>query len=166
MRLKINITGVVQGVGFRPFIFRLAQEMGLKGYVFNDAGGVAVEVEGKEPLLTQFLIRIEEEKPVLSKIFSLRHSFLHDKGFKDFVIEESNDTGDIKVSLLPDIAACDECLEDISDTGNRRFIYPFTNCTNCGPRFTIIEDIPYDRKNISMKDFRMCADCKREYSDP
>lgn len=166
MRLKINITGVVQGVGFRPFIFRLAEEMGLKGYVCNDAGGVAIEAEGEEPLLTEFLLRIEKEKPALSKIFSLRHSFLHDKGFNEFVIKESDREGGIRVSVLPDIATCDKCLDDISAKSNRRFDYPFTNCTNCGPRFTIIEDLPYDRKNTSMKDFRMCVDCEREYSDP
>jgi len=166
MRLKINITGVVQGVGFRPFIYRLANEMGLKGYVRNDAGGVTIEAEGEEALLTKFLLRIEKEKPALSKIYGMRHSFLHDKGFKEFIIEESEKEGEIRVSLLPDIAACDECLKDISYRGNRRFDYPFTNCTNCGPRFTIIEDLPYDRKNTSMKDFSMCADCEREYSDP
>ncbi|MBI4825535.1 MAG: carbamoyltransferase HypF [Nitrospirae bacterium] len=166
MRLKINITGVVQGVGFRPFIYRLAKEMGLNGYVLNDSGGVTIEAEGEEPLLTEFLLRIEKEKPALSQIFSLRHSFLHDKGFKDFVIKESEKNGEIRVSVLPDIAACDECLKDISDIANRRFAYPFTNCTNCGPRFTIIEDLPYDRKNTSMKDFSMCVDCKSEYSDP
>lgn len=166
MRLKINITGVVQGVGFRPFIYRLAKETGLKGYVRNDAGGVTIEAEAEEPLLTDFLLRIEKEKPALSKIFSLRYSFLHDKGFNEFSIKDSDDKGDIKVSVLPDLATCDECLNDISEKGNRRNSYPFTNCTNCGPRFTIIEDLPYDRKNTSMKDFRMCADCEREYSDP
>lgn len=166
MRLKINITGIVQGVGFRPFIYRLANEMELTGYVCNDAGGVAIEAEGDESVLTELLLRIEKEKPALSKIFSLRHSFLHDKGFKEFVIEESEKNGEIRASILPDIAACDKCLRDISDREDRRFNYPFTNCTHCGPRFTIIEDLPYDRKNTSMKDFRMCADCEREYSDP
>ncbi|MBI5675702.1 MAG: carbamoyltransferase HypF [Nitrospirae bacterium] len=166
MRLKISITGVVQGVGFRPFIYRLAKDIGLKGYVQNDTGGVTIEAEGAESLLTDFLFRIEKEKPALSQIFSLRHSFLHDKGFKEFVIKESDKEGEIRVSVLPDIETCDECLYDISTKGNRRFNYPFTNCTNCGPRFTIIEDLPYDRKNTSMKYFRMCADCEREYNDP
>lgn len=166
MRLKINITGVVQGVGFRPFIYRLAKEMGLKGYVRNDAGGVTIEAEGEESLLTDFLLRIEKEKPVLSRIYSMHHSFLHGKGFKEFIIKESDREGEIRVSVLPDIATCDECLDDIFDIENKRFDYPFTNCTNCGPRFTIIEDLPYDRKNTSMKDFRMCADCESEYSDP
>ncbi|MBS1112205.1 MAG: Acylphosphatase [Nitrospirae bacterium] len=166
MRLKISITGVVQGVGFRPFIYRLAKEMGLKGYVRNDAGGVTIEAEGEESLLKDFLLRIEKEKPALSRIFSLRHSFLHDRGFKEFVIKESDKEGEIRVSVLPDMATCDECLNDISTKSNRRFDYPFTNCTNCGPRFTIIEDLPYDRKNTSMKDFMMCADCEREYNKP
>lgn len=166
MRLKINIIGVVQGVGFRPFIYRLANEMGLKGYVQNDAGGVTIEAEGDEPLLTEFLLRIEKEKPMLSKIYGMHHSFLYDKGFNEFVIKESDMEGEIKVSVLPDIATCDECLKDIFAKGNRRFDYPFTNCTNCGPRFTIIEDLPYDRKNTSMKDFMMCSDCEREYINP
>ncbi|MDO8282649.1 MAG: carbamoyltransferase HypF [Thermodesulfovibrionia bacterium] len=165
MRLKINITGVVQGVGFRPFIYRLAKEIGLNGYVCNDAGGVVVEVEGKEPLLTDFLLRIEKEKPALSRIYGMHHSFLHDKGFNEFVIKESEREGEIRVSVLPDIATCDECLRDVSDRDDRRFAYPFTNCTNCGPRFTIIKDLPYDRKNTSMKNFRMCSDCESEYGD-
>lgn len=166
MRLKINITGIVQGVGFRPFIYRLAKEMGFNGYVLNDAGGVTIEAEGEASLLTDFLLRIEKEKPALSSIYSMRHSFLHDKGFKEFVIKESKRQGESSVSILPDIATCDECLQDIFTPADRRHLYPFTNCTNCGPRFTIIEDLPYDRKNTSMKDFEMCSDCAREYGNP
>jgi hydrogenase maturation protein HypF len=166
MRLKIQITGIVQGVGFRPFVFKLAEELGLKGYVLNNTSGVHIEVEGKKKKLGDFLVRVDKEKPDISKIFSLQHTFLEETGFKDFEIRESNKAGDKKVSLLPDIAVCDECLNDITDPKDRRFIYPFTNCTNCGPRFTIIENIPYDRKNTSMKNFQMCPSCDKEYRVP
>ncbi|MEK6528333.1 MAG: acylphosphatase, partial [Nitrospirota bacterium] len=162
MRLKIKITGLVQGVGFRPFIFRLAKELGLKGYVLNDTEGVLTEVEGAKDKLDEFLIRIDKEKPGLSKIFSLQHSFLpasqqggEETGFKNFEILESKKHGEKRAFILPDIAVCDECIRDISTPSDRRFLYPFTNCTNCGPRFTIINALPYDRKNISMKDFKM-----------
>jgi hydrogenase maturation protein HypF len=166
MRLKINITGAVQGVGFRPFVYRLAKVIGLKGYVLNNTIGVFIEVEGKKHELDEFLIKIEREKPPLSKIYSLQHSFLEDIGFKDFEIRESEAEGDKRVSILPDIATCEDCLRDISTPLDRRFLYPFTNCTNCGPRFTIINALPYDRKNTSMKVFKMCPDCEREYHQP
>lgn len=166
MLLKIRITGLVQGVGFRPFVFRLAKELGLKGYVLNDTEGVLTEVEGAKDKLDEFLIRIDREKPGLSKIFSLQHSFLEETEFNSFEIRESNEHGDKKVSILPDIAVCDECIKDISTPSDRRFHYPFTNCTNCGPRFTIINALPYDRKNTSMKDFKMCPDCEKEYTLP
>ncbi len=180
MRLKIKITGLVQGVGFRPFIFRLANELGLKGYVLNDTEGVLIETEGEKEKLDEFLIRIDKEKPAISKIFSLQHSFLpasplasqrsgqdgEAAGYKDFEISKSIEQGDKKASILPDIAVCDECIKDISTPSDRRFMYPFTNCTNCGPRFTIINALPYDRKNTSMKDFKMCPDCEKEYTLP
>jgi hydrogenase maturation protein HypF len=166
MRLRVRITGIVQGVGFRPFIYRLAKEMGLKGYVRNDARGVTIEAEGDKERLTDLLLRIENEKPDLSRIYSLQHSFLPKKDFNDFAIRESELEGDIRVSILPDIATCHECLEEIKSSSDRRFNYPFTNCTNCGPRLTIIEMLPYDRKNTSMKDFSMCPECEREYNDP
>jgi hydrogenase maturation protein HypF len=166
MRLKVRITGIVQGVGFRPFIYRLAREMGLKGYVQNDTRGVTIEAEGDHESLTDLLLRIESDKPEVSRIYSLHHSFLPAKDFKDFVIRESEEKGDIMVSVLPDLAACDECLEEIKSPDDRRFNYPFTNCTNCGPRLTIIKDLPYDRKKTSMKDFTMCAECEKEYNDP
>ncbi|MEK7309042.1 MAG: carbamoyltransferase HypF, partial [Nitrospirota bacterium] len=166
MRLKIKITGLVQGVGFRPFVFRLAKELGLKGYVLNDTQGVLTEVEGAKDKLDEFLIRVDREKPAISKIFSLQHSFFEEAGYKDFEISKSNEQGDKKVSILPDIAVCDECIKDISTPSDRRFHYPFTNCTNCGPRFTIINTLPYDRKNTSMKDFKMCPDCEKEYNLP
>jgi hydrogenase maturation protein HypF len=164
MRLKLQITGLVQGVGFRPFVFRLAEEMGLAGYILNDTTGVLIEVEGVKQKLDEFITRIDKEKPDISKIYSLQFTFLEDTGYEKFEIRKSEETGDKRVSILPDIAACEECLAEVTDPKNRRFIYPFTNCTNCGPRFTIIQNLPYDRKNTSMKDFTLCADCEKEYN--
>lgn len=166
MRLKIRIAGLVQGVGFRPFVYRLAKEIRLKGYVLNDTSGVTIEVEDKKEKLDEFLIRIDKEKPALSKIYSLQHSFLEEIGFKEFEIRKSDEQGDKKASILPDIAVCEDCLKDINSPRDRRHMYPFTNCTNCGPRFTIIQKLPYDRKNTSMKVFKMCPDCEREYNLP
>jgi hydrogenase maturation protein HypF len=140
MRLKITITGTVQGVGFRPFIFRLAKDIGLTGYVLNNTSGVLIEVEGVKEKLDEFLIRLEREKPSLARIYSLQHSFLQETLYADFQIRESQVHGEKKVSILPDIAVCNECLQDINRPGDRRFLYPFTNCTNCGPRFTIIKN--------------------------
>ena len=163
MRLKLQITGIVQGVGFRPFVFRLAKTAGLKGYVLNDPAGVLIEVEGKKQKLDEFLIRIDKEKPGLAKIYSLQHTFIEEAGYKEFRIRKSMEQGDKKAPVLPDISVCEECLGDITNPKDRRFIYPFTNCTNCGPRFTIIKSLPYDRKNTSMRDFRVCPECEREY---
>lgn len=163
MRLKLQITGLVQGVGFRPFVFRLAEAAGLKGYVLNDTSGVLVEVEGDKQKLDEFLLDIVREKPELSKIYSLQHTYLEEAGYGKFEIRESEGEGDKRASILPDIAVCEECAGDIADPKNRRFLYPFTNCTNCGPRFSIINSLPYDRNNTSMKDFVMCPECEREY---
>ncbi|MBI5663462.1 MAG: carbamoyltransferase HypF [Nitrospirae bacterium] len=164
MRLRLQITGLVQGVGFRPFVFRLAEESGLHGYVLNDTSGVFIEVEGDKDRLDSFLHRIIKEKPGLSKIYSLQHTYLEDAGFSNFEIRESEENGEKRASILPDISACDDCVNDITTPKNRRFIYPFTNCTNCGPRFTIINSLPYDRGNTSMKDFQMCPECEREFN--
>ncbi|MBI5740346.1 MAG: carbamoyltransferase HypF [Nitrospirae bacterium] len=166
MRLKIDITGLVQGVGFRPFVHRLAEEMGLKGYVANTASGVLLEVEGAKETLDDFIVRADKEKPALARIYSLRHAFLEETGFQKFEIRESSAEGEKRALILPDISACEECLSDITNPRDRRFLYPFTNCTNCGPRFTIIHTLPYDRKNTSMKEFRMCPECEREYNLP
>ncbi|MBI4683187.1 MAG: carbamoyltransferase HypF [Nitrospirae bacterium] len=164
MRLKLQITGLVQGVGFRPFVFRVAEELGLNGYVLNDTSGVLIEVEGDRHKLDKFLLRIDREKPGLSKFYSLQHSYLEEACYKIFEIRESKDQGNKRAPILPDIAVCDECFNDITAPKNRRFIYPFTNCTNCGPRFTIINSLPYDRRNTSMKDFQMCPECEREFN--
>jgi hydrogenase maturation protein HypF len=166
MRLRINISGVVQGVGFRPFIYRLAQELLLNGYVLNDASGVLIEAEGEEEILNTLLVRIEKEKPVNSKIFGLQFSFLEEAGFEEFEIRQNSENGPKGASVLPDISVCGDCLEEVKDPKDRRFLYLFTNCTNCGPRYTIINSLPYDRKKTSMKDFSMCPDCSVEYTSP
>jgi hydrogenase maturation protein HypF len=163
MRLKLQIAGLVQGVGFRPFIYRLAQELGLKGYILNDTSGVLVEAEGEKHKLDELLIRIDREKPPVSRIFSLQHAYLEDTGFSIFEIRESNKHGDIRAAVLPDIATCEECMDEVLNPKDRRFIYLFTNCTNCGPRFSIINSLPYDRNNTSMAGFQMCPACKNEY---
>lgn len=165
-RLKLAVRGAVQGVGFRPFVFRLATELGLRGWVNNSPQGVFIEAEGARARLDQFLSRLEKEKPPRSSIQSLEASWLDAAGYAEFQIRES-DTGGGKTALvLPDIATCPECLREMFDPNNRRYLYPFTNCTNCGPRFSIIEALPYDRANTSMRRFKMCPQCQAEYDDP
>jgi hydrogenase maturation protein HypF len=165
-RLKACVRGAVQGVGFRPFVFRLATELGLNGWVNNSAQGVFLEVEGPHAKLEELLLRLETEKPPRSFIQSLEASWLDTLGYDGFEIRES-DAGGAKTALvLPDIATCPDCLREIFDPANRRYRYPFTNCTNCGPRFSILEALPYDRANTSMKGFTMCAACRAEYDDP
>jgi hydrogenase maturation protein HypF len=165
-RLKATVRGAVQGVGFRPFVFRLADELRLNGWVSNSPQGVFLEVEGDEELLHRFLHRLVDEKPVRSFIQSLEHSILDPLGYAAFEIRESEQSGDKTTIVLADIATCPECLADIFDVNNRRYLYPFTNCTNCGPRFSIIEELPYDRPHTSMKSFPMCEECRKEYDDP
>jgi hydrogenase maturation protein HypF len=165
-RLKVFVRGAVQGVGFRPFIYRLAAELDLKGWVSNSSQGVFLEVEGGKQSLRTFRHRLEKEKPPRAVIQSLESSFHDAIGYDAFQIRESEDRGEKTTLILPDIATCRDCLKEIIDPANRRFCYPFTNCTNCGPRFSIIQSLPYDRANTSMKNFVMCAECDREYHDP
>ena len=164
-RLKMTIRGAVQGVGFRPFVYRLATELGLNGWVNNTARGVFVEVEGARERLDQFLLRVEREKPAISFIQSLESSFADPVGYTGFEIRHS-EGGEKTALVMPDVATCPECLREILEPGNRRFGYPFTNCTNCGPRYSIIESLPYDRPRTTMKKFTMCEACAREYADP
>ena len=165
-RIHITIQGAVQGVGFRPFIYRLATEMGLPGRVLNSPQGVLIEVEGDKPQLDTFLLRIEKEKPPRSFVQSLEFTFLDPVGFAHFEICHSDGAGEATTLVLPDIATCSDCHREIFDPMNRRYLYPFTNCTNCGPRFTIIESLPYDRASTTMKRFKMCSECQREYENP
>jgi hydrogenase maturation protein HypF len=165
-RLRIIIRGAVQGVGFRPFIYRLATGLKLNGFVMNSGRGVSIEAEGGRADLEEFLLQIEPGRPPLSFIQSLEHTWLDTVGFDGFEIRASDESGPKSALILPDIATCPECLREILDPGNRRYFYPFTNCTHCGPRFTIIESLPYDRPNTSMKRFRMCPECQAEYENP
>jgi hydrogenase maturation protein HypF len=165
-RLKLTVRGAVQGVGFRPFVFRLATELGLAGWVNNSPQGVFIEVEGPRAELEKFLLRLEIEKSPRSFIQSLEASWLDPVGYKAFEIRPSETGGNKTALVLPDIATCPDCLREIFDPTNRRHLYPFTNCTHCGPRFSIIESLPYDRANTSMKAFTMCPLCQAEYDDP
>ncbi len=163
--LNLKIQGVVQGVGFRPFVYQLATELGLTGWVKNTSAGVLIEVEGDRPILENFLFLLQQEKPYLADIQQLQAAWLDAVGYADFKIKHS--TGGEKTALiLPDIATCPQCRQEIFDPNNRRYLYPFTNCTNCGPRFSIIEALPYDRPHTTMKQFKMCACCLAEYQNP
>ena len=164
-RLHVTIRGAVQGVGFRPFVYRLATELGLVGWVNNSAQGVFIEVEGSQAQLQNFLLRIEQQKPPRSSIQSLESRFLDPAGYEQFEIHASTD-GEKTAIILPDLATCSDCLDEIFNQSDRRYSYPFTNCTNCGPRFSIVEALPYDRANTTMQQFQMCSCCKSEYEHP
>ncbi|WP_456401288.1 carbamoyltransferase HypF [Persephonella sp.] len=163
---KIRISGAVQGVGFRPFVYNLAVKYDLKGYVTNDNQGVLIEIEGEENSLNKFLVSLNTEKPPLSHIFSMEIDELKLRGFTEFKILKSKNSGKKDVFILPDIFTCEQCINEMLDQNNRRYRYPFINCTNCGPRFSIIEKLPYDRKNTTMRKFKMCKLCEAEYKDP
>ncbi|MGH7971001.1 MAG: carbamoyltransferase HypF [Limisphaerales bacterium] len=165
-RLKMSVRGAVQGVGFRPFVYRLATELGLTGWVNNSAQGVWIEVEGTRDPLEEFLLRVETEKPPRSFIQSLEATWLDGVGYTSFEIRPSESGGEKSALVLPDVATCPECVREVFDPANRRYFYPFTNCTNCGPRFSIIQGLPYDRASTSMKAFAMCPECQAEYGDP
>jgi hydrogenase maturation protein HypF len=165
-RMKVVVQGVVQGVGFRPFVYRLATELGLSGWVANSPQGVFIEVEGKKELLQKFLLRMGSEKPPHSSLQSIESSFVDPANFRTFEIHESNHDGERTALVLPDIATCPECIKEIFDPFNRRHLYPFTNCTQCGPRFSIIMSLPYDRPSTTMRKFEMCDKCKAEYENP
>ena len=167
VRRKFQITGVVQGVGFRPFIYRLATECRLSGYVLNDSSGVMIEVQGPRPLVDAFAGRIRPEAPSMSRIVSLTTADVSiDSQPNGFRILESHGSAEQRVLISPDIATCDDCLREVLDPSDRRYGYPFINCTNCGPRFTIVRDIPYDRPLTTMSVFPMCPECEGEYHDP
>ncbi len=164
--IRIEIQGAVQGVGFRPFVYRLARELGLNGWVVNDSQGVEIEIEGSVERADTFLTRLQSELPPRARVLDLQHHTFEPHGLRDFRILESNRAGAKTAVMLPEVATCSECLAEIETPEDRRFCYPFTNCTNCGPRFTIIEDLPYDRPNTTMRLFQMCSQCQTEYDDP
>src|SRR5262245_1875449 len=165
-RIRMVIRGAVQGVGFRPFVYRLATELGLTGWVSNSTDGVYLEAEGSKDSLDQLVIRVNREHPRHASIHSLEYSFIDVSGSLDFEIRNSDENGAKRTLVMPDIATCLDCIRDIFDPSHRRYHYPFTNCTNCGPRFTILEKLPYDRANTSMHRFSMCKLCRSEYEDP
>jgi hydrogenase maturation protein HypF len=165
-RLRVEVRGAVQGVGFRPFVFRLATELGLAGWVLNDVRGVEIEVEGGSASLEAFRVRLETEAPRRAVVRSLSIAWLEPRGFRSFEIRKSTGGGEKSVSVLPDLGTCDECLAELNDPADRRYGYPFLNCTNCGPRFTIVRALPYDRPNTTMSGFALCVDCRREYEEP
>ncbi len=165
-RLRIALYGAVQGVGFRPFVYRLATEMGLNGTVLNSSAGLIVEVEGCRPDLDVFLKRLEAERPAAAVVLARETSLLVPAGYTRFEILSSDEAAEKTTAILPDLATCPQCLAELLDPTNRRFQYPFTNCTQCGPRYSIILDIPYDRPRTTMRGFQLCPECAREYADP
>lgn len=166
VRLRLVIRGAVQGVGFRPFVYRLATELGLTGWVLNSAQGVFVEAEGSLESVQQLLRRVQAEKPPRAFIQSMEHSLLDPVGYTAFEIRHSEEGGEKSVLILPDIATCADCLRELFDPADRRYLYPFINCTHCGPRYSIIEALPYDRPNTTMRVFPMCPTCREEYENP
>src|SRR5512133_4134769 len=165
IRHHLQISGIVQGVGFRPFIYRLALENALTGWVRNTPGGVEIEVQGKTEAVTGFTRLISSEAPPLAGIDSIRGHEIPLAGEADFTILPSA-AGESDIQIAPDSALCDDCLRELFDPADRRYRYPFINCTNCGPRFTIVRDVPYDRPLTTMAPFRMCEPCAAEYHDP
>jgi len=165
-RLHLRVEGVVQGVGFRPFVHRTATELGLGGLVGNDAAGVFIEVEGAPADLDRFRTRLESDAPPLAVIDRIEAEPIAPTGGGEFAIVASDAGGEHQTLISPDTATCDACLRELFDPRDRRFRHPFINCTDCGPRFTIIRDVPYDRPLTTMAGFAMCAECAREYSDP
>jgi hydrogenase maturation protein HypF len=166
MRIEeIRVCGIVQGVGFRPTVYRLAKVFGLKGEVYNDGEGVLIRVSGSEEEITDFVNKLYQECPPLARINEvIRSPYLGEFDFNDFVISRSVNSV-VKTEISPDAAICPQCQREIFDPFSRYFRYPFTNCTHCGPRLTIIRAIPYDRNNTSMANFSMCKECEKEYQD-
>ena len=166
VRTRIQVQGIVQGVGFRPFVFNLVKRLGLRGFVLNSTSGVEIELEGEQTAVQQFLETLKQDPPPLALIESIDLHELPLFGYSDFIIRESVNQENEFALVSPDVGTCADCLKDFTDPANRRFGYPFTNCTNCGPRFAIIRDIPYDRPFTTMAAFEMCQTCLAEYHDP
>lgn len=165
--LKIHVTGIVQGVGFRPFIYRLAKRYLVNGWVLNAADGVTIHAEGEAKLLDEFVLAISNDAPAASKVEEIDLEEVPLEDYQDFQIRFSDEAEVEKTTLVsPDLATCDDCVNELFDPYDKRYHYPFINCTNCGPRFTIIRQLPYDRAKTSMSTFPMCSDCAREYADP
>ncbi len=166
MPYRLIVRGIVQGVGFRPFVHRLAEEMGLNGYVRNLGDRVEIVVDVDEGTLKEFIRRLREEAPPLARVTEVEVKRYEGDVPEGFEIRESGSTEEIEPQMPPDAPVCEDCLREMFDPSDRRYLYPFTGCTNCGPRFTIIEGFPYDRENTTMADFPLCDECRREYEDP
>lgn len=165
-RRRIHVQGIVQGVGFRPFVFHLAEQYALAGWVRNNATGVVIEIQGPADALDEFTRAIETNAPPLAHIARLSSETIAPMGESGFIIAASDDTTEKRAWISPDACICDDCLDELFDPADRRYNYPFINCTNCGPRFTIVKDVPYDRPLTTMAPFVMCPQCRREYDDP
>ena len=165
-RMRLELQGTIQGVGFRPFVYQLATQLGLTGWVRNTSRGVVIEVEGQHTTLNDFLNRIEPEKPPAARIYNFDRITVHPENDTRFEILGSESEKNSSAWILPDIATCAACRLEIMDRNNRRHQYPFTNCTECGPRYSILNSLPYDRPRTSMSSFVMCDLCQREYENP
>lgn len=165
-RVKVIVHGAVQGVGFRPFVQRIATELDLRGWVMNSTQGVFIEVEGTPEPVEQFLLRLGRDTPLRAMVHGMEATHLEPIGYSTFQIRESETGGEKAAFIMPDLATCPDCLREILDPSDRRHLYAFTSCVNCGPRYSIIEDLPYDRAHTSMSGFKMCAKCEAEYHDP
>ncbi|MHC4487792.1 MAG: carbamoyltransferase HypF [Planctomycetota bacterium] len=163
---QLKITGTVQGIGFRPFVYRLAQHCNVKGYVSNTAGSVLIHIEGSEADLGKFRNLLIKEVPPGADIVDFQMNEVEPGGFRNFCIEKSVPAGVTLISIPSDLSTCDECTRELFDPEDRRYLYPFINCTACGPRFSIVCKLPYDRVNTSMDRFPLCDDCRQEYEDP
>jgi hydrogenase maturation protein HypF len=164
---SVRVRGMVQGVGFRPFVFRLARANSLAGWVLNEPHGVDIHLEGAEPALQAFLHDLERKAPATACITAVEVGATEQTGIEDFTIRESVSTGQPSVRISPDLPVCEDCLAELFDPANPRHLYPYINCTNCGPRYTVIENLPYDRANTTMKRWPMCALCSFQYArDP
>lgn len=164
---KVLVEGIVQGVGFRPFVYRIATELELTGYVRNLGNVVEIIIQGSSEQIAEFIFKLQNELPPIAKINNLETEELeYDEEYADFTIKESSDSFSGTSVIPPDLAICDKCLEEINDPNNRRYNYPFNACTDCGPRFTVIENVPYDRDKTTMDDFPLCDECEVEYKNP
>jgi len=166
VRKGIEVSGIVQGVGFRPYVYRLASELNLAGTIANTAAGVTIEVQGANDAVASFVTRLPQELPPLARVTAVAVRDLPSNGDRAFRILPSRVGDEHRALISPDVALCADCLRELFDPADRRYRYPFINCTNCGPRFTIVREIPYDRARTSMASFRMCPACQREYDDP
>lgn len=165
-RIFVKVEGIVQGVGFRPFVYNLAVSLNLYGWVNNNSEGVYIDIEGNDTKLKRFIEALNHNAPPLARVENITLKDLPPCNYENFTIKESKANESSITLISPDMATCDDCISDVLDNENRRYKYPFTNCTNCGPRFSIIKAIPYDRDKTTMKDFKMCDQCNEEYTNP